>query len=194
MLLVEKMDEGPLISVGEQEISASMTAVELTVKLIDLSSGLLRNELPRILSGKAKGVPQEQMSSLIPDYPNEASYSRKLTKDDGIIDWNKPAAQIEREIRAYIDWPKSRTTIAGKDVIVIKAHSVPSNHLENKPGDIEVIKDDGINILMAECGEGYLCIDRLKPAGKAEMTIQAFLAGYGDKITSLSSLLGMAVW
>lgn len=176
MLLVEAMDEGPVIACGVHELDGSETTPALTDRLIALSHTLLKTELPRYLAGETKGVDQSKLSQLIPGHPTKPSYSRKLTKTDGVLDFTKPALQLEREIRAFIEWPKSRTVIAGKDVIITKAHAVPSN-FSDKPGDIEIVKD--IDTLIINCANGYLCIDELKPAGKKEMTTAAFLAGYG---------------
>jgi methionyl-tRNA formyltransferase len=169
MLLVEAMDEGPLIAYGEQPLKADITTPALTEKLISLSDTLLKHELPTILNHQAKGAPQSITG-------REVSYSRKLTKEDSILDWTKPAIRLEREIRAFIAWPKSRTVIGGKEVIITKAHVVPGNSVEGRPGDIEKsLINDGI--IMIDTSNGRLCIDRLKPAGKREMSTREFLAG-----------------
>jgi methionyl-tRNA formyltransferase len=101
----------------------------------------------------------------------EATYSRKLTKEDSIINWQKPAENIEREIRAFIEWPKSRATIANREVIITKAHVLD---LSGQAGTFAIIEKQ----LVAYCGDKALVIDALKPAGKQEMTGQSFLAGY----------------
>ncbi len=168
MLLVEKMDEGPLLAYGLYDMPTGITTPRLTEHLIQFSYQLLTKELPNYVRDH-NVVPQSTTK-------RKVSYSRKLTKIDGVIDWNKPAIQIEREIRAYIEWPKSRTNLAGKDVIIVEAHAIPTNDPSKKPGDIEVVG----NALMIECGEGYLCIDKLKPAGKNEMTSEAFIAGHKE--------------
>ncbi len=186
MLLVEKMDEGPLLGYGEHDIIQDTTSYHLTHDLILLSDALLRDMLPSYTSGElmlktgttVTPRSQEEICKMR-GITYEPTYSRKLTKEDGRIVWNKPAEQIEREINAYIEWPKSYTTLAGKDVIITKAHAVPSS-VGKKPGDVEVIKAEGV--LMINCSEGYLCIDTLKPAGKNEMTTREFLAGYGKDL------------
>lgn len=169
MLLVPAMDEGPLLRVGHFPLPPDITTPLLTAKLIELSNSLLIRTLPEYITGKVIPVAQESTGKAI-------SYSRKLTKDDGVLNWQKPAHVLEREIRAYIDWPKSHTQLAGKQVIITKAHVVPGNTVEAKPGDIETsLIGDGI--LMIETIDGRLCIDRLKPAGKREMSTREFLAG-----------------
>jgi len=174
MLLVEKMDEGPLLAVGVHELTNDTNTPELTDKLIDLSFGLLKAELPRYMEGKAKLVTQEEIGRLLPNYPTKPSYSRKLTKDDGILNPTKPAEQLEREVRAFIEWPKSRTTIAGKDVIITHAHVAGYEIHPAKSHELFPTPDGLIGI---PTSEGVLVIDRLKPAGKPEMSAQAFLAG-----------------
>src|SRR5690606_16792324 len=109
--------------------------------------------------------------------PNKIpTYSRKLSKQDGVLDWQKPAKQLAREIRAFIGWPGSRTTLFDKDVIVTKAYAVPSTGAEDKPGDVTIVKKVGL-IAVATIN-GSLWIERLKPSGKREMSTKEFLAGY----------------
>ncbi len=171
MLIEPTLDTGKLITTKVLQVATNETTPSLTERLIELSNDLLRSHLPGYVAGDIK--PKNQ------PHPDRATYSRKLTKEDGIIDWKKSADVIECEIRAYIDWPKSRTTISGKDVIITKAHSVPVNHPGSIAGDIEVTKDVGV--ISVECGNGYLCIEKLKPAGKNEMSSQEFIRGYLNK-------------
>lgn len=168
MLIEPALDTGKILVQKSLPIDANETTDSLTDKLIHLSDTLLRSYLSRYLTGEVK--PRSQ------PHPDRATYSRKLTKDDGILDWNKPAEQLEREIRAFHGWPKSRTTLAGKDVVITAAHAVPSVGNDQKPGDITIVpetKEFGI-----VTASGTLWIDRLKPAGKNEMTSEAFLAGH----------------
>ncbi|HSW99740.1 MAG TPA: methionyl-tRNA formyltransferase [Patescibacteria group bacterium] len=164
MLLVEAMDEGPLLGYGEHELTPETTASDLTADLIKLSFSLLKTVVPAYLEGAVKPAPQAITG-------RETSYSRKLTKIDGEIDWSKPAQQIEREVRAFIEWPKSHATLGKLGVIITEGHVVS---LSGKPGIVAVI--NGLPVVY--CGEQALELVRLKPAGKKEMTGQAFLAGY----------------
>ncbi len=173
MLLVESMDEGPLLAQSRFTLSNNITAPELTERLIKVSNKLLVKHIGDYLTGKLKPYPQPATKT--------ASYSRKLTKSDGILDFTKTAVRLEREIRAYTDWPKSHTIIAGIDVIVTKAHSVPSS-FSNTPGEIYVMQD--IGALMIQCSSGYLCVEMIKPLGKKEMSVKSFLAGYGQRLYS----------
>jgi len=128
---------------------------------------LLKAELPRYLANPDfKPAPQTITG-------RTESYSRKLTKADGVIDWKKPALQIEREIRAYQEWPTSKATIAGKDVAITAAKVIKKS---GKPGLVAV---DG-NSLTINCAKDALQIISLKPAGKNQMTATSFINGHKD--------------
>lgn len=174
MLLVPAMDEGPLLAIGEYDLPTDITTPELTYDLINLSYALLRETLPKYIAGNVRPTPQERVATVV-GYSDQASYSRKLTKEDSVLDWNKPAAQLEREIRAFLDWPKSRCVIGGHAVIITEAHVEAG---EGVPGTLWL---QGKH-LGVYCQKDILMIHRLKPAGKQEMSVEAFLNGYGKDL------------
>lgn len=178
MLLVEAMDEGPLLSQAEIDIDSDDTTPSLTTKLIELSDAQLKSILPLWLHDVAVAAPQEAVT--IANSPTP-SYTRKLSKADGVVDWSKSAEQISREIRAFHGWPKSRTNLGGIDCVLTKARPGTSDF--GKPGELNI---EALNkkMLLVQCGKGHLCIDMLKPAGKKEMSAEAFLAGYKNKLTA----------
>jgi methionyl-tRNA formyltransferase len=155
MIIEPTMDTGKLIAQKSLVIDPQDTTPILTDRLINLSNEMIAEYVPAYQAGEIK--PRQQ------PHPDRATYSRKLTKEDGIIDWKKPAHQIECEVRAYRGWPGSRTTILSKSIIVTKSH-VSSE--QKTPLDIL-------------CGDGaYLSVDELiAPSGKT-MNAQAFLNGY----------------
>jgi methionyl-tRNA formyltransferase len=165
MRLAIKMDAGPLYDQQAVELNGTETKQNLADQLAAIGVDMVLEYLPKALDGSVKPTPQA----------GTPTYDHLISKADGPIDWHKPADRLEREIRAYAGWPGSRTTLAGKEVIITQAHAVPLNDPAAKPGDIETLKQ---GVIMIECGVGYLCIDKLKPAGKSEMSAKAFLAGY----------------
>ena len=174
MLIDEGMDTGKLITQKTHHLSTDTTSPDLTDELIDLSHSLLVEYLPRYIQGDIHPHAQP--------HPDRATYSRKLTKKDGIIDWAKSAEIIEREIRAFLGWPGSRTTLAGKDVIITKAHVAnrlsETREESSNPGTIIIEQKE----IMIVTGKDLLAIEKLKPAGKSEMTSEGFLAGYGKNL------------
>lgn len=164
MLLVQAMDEGPLLTQVAYKLPEAITTPELTKKLLHVSYEALKQTIPQYVAGKIKPQPQPV---------RQATYSRRLTKEDGLLDWTKPADVLEREIRAFSGWPKSRTLFGATEVIVTMAHSINAS---GNPGNRAV--QDGEPLVY--CGDGALIIDKLKPSGKKEMPGKAFLAGYKD--------------
>jgi methionyl-tRNA formyltransferase len=169
MLLTAGMDEGPILGYGQYRLSPSITAPKLTEDLIDLSNGLLCELLPLYCDGKISPTPQNDTV--------KPTYSRKLTKDDSILDLSKPAEQIEREIRAFLEWPRSRCIIGSLEVLITSAHVIAAN---GRPGQFAKLDKQ----LIVYCGSKALAIDTLRLAGKKEMTGQAFLAGHKDLLNS----------
>jgi methionyl-tRNA formyltransferase len=163
MLLVAAMDEGPLLGQGVCPIAPEATTLSLTDNLIDLSYQMLVEILPEYVAGS--------VTPYLQDDSHPATYSRKLTKEDSIVDWSKPAEQIEREVRAFAGWPKTRTTFGDLEIIITKAHVIDAS---NSNGKTAVIDKKPV----VYCGDKALALDTLKPAGKKEMTGEAFLAGY----------------
>ncbi len=156
MLLVEAMDKGPLLAYGEYEIPVGVTTPELTDELIALSHALLVETMPRYIAGKLQPMPQSVTKRPV-------SYSRKLIKADGMVNFSKSAQQIEREVRAYQPWPKSQAKIFGHDVIITKAR---------------VVKDQNGGDLVIKCQSGWLEIQELiAPSGRT-MAGADFLRGY----------------
>lgn len=155
MLINEKLDEGELLAQEPYALPQDITTPELTNVLVQRSNALLRAVLPAYLAGSITPYPQPEITP---------SYSRKLTKEDGILDTNKPAMQLAREVRAFAGWPKSRLTLFGHNVIIKKARVASS-------------ETDG-TLVIACADHTFLEILALTaPSGKT-LTGAEFLRGY----------------
>lgn len=175
MLLVEAMDEGPLLHQSNYTILPKETAPSLTEKLIRQSADDLVAIVPQWMNDEVQAYEQNE-TTITP------TYTRKLNKDDGVLDFSKPAVVLEREIRAFADWPKSRTTIGEVEVVITAASLLEARPLEvnARAGEL-FMKDKKLGFY---CGDGILLIERIKPAGKKEMDITGFLNGYANKIAT----------
>lgn len=163
MLLVAAMDEGPLLAQSIYNLPTSATTPTLTSDLIDLSYCMLQEIMPRYVAGSIVPYPQDEST--------KPTYSRKLAKGDAMLDWRKPAKQLEREIRAFIEWPRSKTTVGNTTLVVTGAHVATE---PGTPGTRTIIDKKPAFYT----SKGALVIDTLKPAGKPEMSGESFLAGY----------------
>lgn len=161
MSIVAAMDEGPLLSSQKLSIQPDDTSISLTQKLIQLSDKMLIQHLPNYLNDSLSLKLQQ----------GNPTYSRKLTKADGIVDWSKPAVVLEREIRAFYQWPKSTAQIGPHSVIIRETDVINTS---GKSGEYQNTKKE----LIVHCGEGSLKILRIQPVNKKEMPVEAFLAGY----------------
>ncbi len=168
MQLVPALDEGPLLAFEELPLNSDIDAPRLTVQLIKLSDTLLRKHLNKYLQGSITLQPQTVTGKT-------PSYTRKLSKLDARLDWQKSARELAREVRAFLGWPGSKTTLGTIDVTIEKAH--PSQG-SGKPGTI--LHD--ATTLSVQTSDGTLVIEQLKPAGKSSMSTQSFLAGYGKRL------------
>ena len=163
MQLSQDMDAGPVYAQSEYQPKGDTTKQLIADDLLEIGGAMLVSILPGILDGTIISKPQ----------PNsDITYDKLIKKNDGDLEWGKPANQLEREIRAFAIWPQSRTKLANKDVIISKVHVVKES---GNPG-VVVLEGSSLKIF---CGKDALVIDRLKPSGKAEMDIVSFIAGYG---------------
>ncbi len=152
--LTDGMDEGPIYAAKKLDVALDDEGTSLNRKLADVGANLLVETLPDILAGALKPNAQDNSA---------ATYTKLLTKNDGIIDWLKPAEDIERQIRAYSVWPRTRAEIFGQDVVITKARVADS-------------PEDGS--LVMECRPGYLEVTELiAPSGRG-MSGADFIRGY----------------
>lgn len=168
MKLSAGMDEGPVYAQAKVSIKDDEGKFSLYEKIVNTSTQLFFDCLPKIIEGSLEPIEQNN---------TEATFSKLIKKSDGILDWNKTAQQLTNEIRAFTGWPQSRAKLADIDVIVTQASSIKDSSSDS--GLIEITDQ---NCLTIGTSDGKLCIKRLKPLGKKEMPITAFLAGYRSKI------------
>lgn len=169
MSLVKAMDAGPVYAQTPVRLVGDETKQALADTLLETGAATLKDTLPMLLDDTCKPEPQDHAA---------ANYDERISKTDGEINLEKAAAQLAREVRAYLGWPGSRTVIAGKDVVITAAH-VADNTLQNVDKKTIFVANKQ---LCLQTADGILVIDELRPAGKAAMPAAAFLAGHHQKI------------
>jgi methionyl-tRNA formyltransferase len=168
MKLVKQMDAGPVYKQEYVSISPTITKQELASTLHQKGAEMMLEVLDNLSAYESQITDQDESA---------ATFCTLISKTDGIIDWNKPADMIEREIRAYAGWPKSSCQIAGKRAVVHSA-LISDGKRGDKVGSF-VIDGDQLGV---QTSSGVLWITSLQPEGKKEMPMKAFLAGYKNKI------------
>src|SRR5256885_2494993 len=120
MFMDEGLDTGDVLFQNRIEIAPGETGGSLHDRLAEIAPGALEDGLNRLASGAAPRVSQDSAA---------ATYAPKLTREDGRIDWNEPAALIERKVRAFDPWPGAFTILrdeTGRErkLKVFRAHIV----------------------------------------------------------------------
>jgi methionyl-tRNA formyltransferase len=157
------LDTGPMFLARRAPIRVRETGGSLHDKLSELGAEALMDALPGILDGTLKPEPQDDVL---------ATYAKKLSKDEAIVDWTLPAEEIDRMIRAFDPWPVAQTRLVDMTLRLWASETRPMRVTGVTPG--RVIKLDRAGIDVAT-GEGVLRITRLQPPGKRPMTAADFL-------------------
>jgi methionyl-tRNA formyltransferase len=170
MLMDVGMDTGPMLAQARMSIDAADTTASLEQRLSTQGADMLVETLPRWLAGEI--APTDQA-----DLPGQVSTCSLVKKQDGLIDWHLPAAQIERMVRAFAPWPSAFTTWNGQNFKIWQAQ-VMAGHA--KPGEV-ISMDAGVAV---GTGKGLLSLLKVQPASKRAMDVPSFLNGAPDFVGS----------
>lgn len=154
MALTAKMDAGPVYLQEKIELEGGETKPELAMKVLRQGNELLLENLEYILDGTLEPIPQDATA---------ATYSKLLSKQDGWIGFKEPAEVIERKVRAFLGFPRTRANLFDQDIVITKAR---------------IAKDSEDGKLVAKCQPGYLeILELLAPSGRT-MSGADFIRGY----------------
>jgi len=168
IMKIEKgLDTGPILKQTEMKIDPKETAETLHDKLSTLGSEILPDAIKDYIDGKIELKPQNN---------SEASYAPTLKKEDGEINWQKKAEEIERMARAFYPWPGTWANWQNKKIKIISVSPASLKINSYKIGQI-FLHD---NQLAVQCGQNALIIKKLQLEGKKETTAEEFLRGYKD--------------
>jgi len=171
MQMDEGLDTGAVLSKGVVPITNTTTAAQLHDALAKLGAELVTDTLEQIAAGN-KPAPQ-------PQSPEGVTYAHLLTKDDGRIDWTKPAVEIERQVRALTPWPGVWCMQGDHRLKVLEAELATGR--SGKPGEILD------RHLVIACGEGAILVKKVQPQDRKPMDGLSFMNGthlnLGDLLT-----------
>ncbi len=141
------LDTGPILLKVSTPISATDTGGSLHDRLATLGPAAVLQSIQGLLDGSI--TPEKQLDGL-------ATYAHKLNKQAALIDWQRPAAALDCQIRAMHPWPVCHSTLAGE---TLKIHAAQLAEGQGQPGEILAADRDG---LLVACGEQALRLTRLQ--------------------------------
>ncbi|RKY16241.1 MAG: methionyl-tRNA formyltransferase [Planctomycetota bacterium] len=156
MCMDEGLDTGPIVAQVEMPLDGSEVAPELEERLAQMGADLLIEHLPAWLDGSLTARPQSEEG---------ATLTRPLRREDGRLDPERPALELERQVRAYQPWPGSFLEIDGARVKVWRS-GVLAQSLAVVPGEI-ILAEEAIALGTVD---GVLRLDEVQPAGKRRMS------------------------
>ncbi len=162
------LDTGPRLASRSIRIRPEDTAGSVSASLSNLGAELLMETLPAYLDGKLVPVPQ----------PAEGvTYAPMLKKQDGWLDFNRPAEELARRVRAMNPWPGAWFEYNGQPLKVLKARAdILFTSMMQAPGARIVTGNQPV----VATSRGFLFLEEVQPPGKKPMDGKAFLAGARD--------------
>ena len=165
----KNLDTGPILKQIVCPINNQDTSGNLHARLADISAIHIHDALEKIASGKINAIKQDD---------SKATYAKKISKQDAKLDWNKPAKELERKIRAYNPTPVAHITLKGITMRIWEAKIKPATN-KFKPGTIlsEKLTLDVVT------SQDLLSITKLQLPGKKIILAKDFLNGHADFIS-----------
>lgn len=165
MRIVRQLDAGPAADVERVSIAPLDTALDVEAKLAAACVPLMQRTLPRLAAGELTFEPQDDA---------RATFCRRLTKEDGGLDFRAPATELAARVNGLFPWPGCAVEIGGQAVKLGLAEALPAQGGE-APGT--VLGNDAEGLLVAT-GAGVLRLRKLQRPGGKMLPADEFLRGF----------------
>lgn len=162
------LDTGDMLLKAECDITPTTTTASLHDNLIEVGCPALLETLEQIASGKLQPEQQDDTQS---------NYAAKISKEEALIDWTRPAADLHRVIRAFNPFPICYTTLGGQRLKIWGANIAQADAY-GAAGSISAINNDTITV---QCGSGQLALTTMQMPGKKALPVADILRGSVDK-------------
>lgn len=159
------LDTGPVLLHRAVPIASDDTGGSLHDKLAVLGAGLLGDGLDRVVRG--------EVLAATPQPEDGVTYAHKLDKAEARLDWNEPAAALERKVRAFDPWPVAEAIVEGETLRLWSAAAVSAHRSPlTAPGSVVAASRDGIDIA---CADGVLRLLEVQRAGGRRIAAADYL-------------------
>ena len=165
MFMAEGMDTGDMLLQETVEIRADDTAGTLAPRLAEVGGRLLVETLRRLEAGTLTPQPQDDA---------QATMAPLLKKEDGVVDWTLPAAEIANRVRGLSPWPGAYTYVNGERWVLWRV-AVGEEVSGSAPGTVTKVSKDRVEVAT---GEGTIQLIDIQPSNSRRMTMAQYLAGH----------------
>ena len=171
MRVVKALDAGPMIATVRVGIGPDETSAEVERDLARHGAALLAKVVDDLAGDGVHETLQDESA---------VTYAHRITKEDGVVDWNWPAARVHNLIRGLHPWPHAFSFIQGKRIILRRSETHPP-YLTHVTYPIHpagtILEADGDRLIIAT-GDGLLRLVEIQAEGKRPMNVRDFLAGH----------------
>lgn len=174
MRVTEGLDAGPVLAAASVPIGDTDTRGTLTERLSHLGAGLLAEELEALLAGEREGTPQRE---------EEATYAPRLGVDDARLDFDRPARELARQVRAMAPRPGAFARRGRARMRILQVRWRPAAPFRLRPGELSLLGGD----LWCGCRGGALLLDGVQPPGKRVMPGSAWARGVREELGFLTA-------
>ena len=166
MFMDEGLDTGDILLMKRTPIAADETGGSLHDRLALQAPAALEEALDLLASGHPPRVKQDD---------SKATHVRKLTRQDGRLDWTRPAVELDRLIRAFTPWPGTSCLLKESQMKIHRAQALPAADACPAPGTIVRANAEGI---LVSCGTGLLNLTEVQTEGGKRLPAADFLRGH----------------
>lgn len=165
MQMNARMDEGDILLQRATPIAADETAGALQARLAPLGAAALMEALAALAAGTLTATPQDDAA---------ATLAPMIRKEQGAIDWTRPATEIARAVRAFQPWPSAYTTLRGRRMKILRAVAL-DRPAAGAPGQVVAVEAQ----VHVATGAGVLAIAELQLEGRRPLAAAACARGGG---------------
>ncbi len=161
--ITSEVDAGGLLLQRTIDIEPNATAEDLAAVLAPMGADLVLEALDGLAAETLKPIPQNE---------SEVSKAPKLTREDGRIDWMKPAIEVHNRVRGVQPWPGAFTELDEKTLKLFRSRV--DERISGPPGQVLTVGEE----LIVACGDHAVVFSEVQLEGKKRMPVSDFLRGY----------------
>jgi methionyl-tRNA formyltransferase len=176
MQMEEGLDTGPVFTRRTLPLDEQVDAGELSQQMAELAAQMVKEDVPRVLSGELNATPQDHA---------QASHAPPLSSEHQLLDCNHPARSIVNQVRGLSPRPGTRCSVGGRGLKVLRTR-LEEDHSRGEPGSVLIADKGGI---VVQANPGTFSVLLAQPEGKKALSASDLVNGRylrpGDRLDVL---------